>query len=65
MKMRLHHVAYDAATQTGFGEYTFELNHRYHGIVIIHVRDGLITQWREYQYPSELPYDEFARNTRF
>jgi hypothetical protein len=65
MSMRWHHIAFDAATQVGFGEYTFKLTGQYHGIVVVRVRDGLITHWREYQYKSDLPYDEFARETRF
>jgi hypothetical protein len=65
MVMRWHHIAFDETTQTGFGEYTFKLTGQYHGIVVVRVRDGLITHWREYQYKSDLPYDEFARATRF
>lgn len=65
MAMRWHHIAFDETTQTGFGEYTFKLTGQYHGAVVVRVRDGLITHWREYQYKSDLPYDEFARETRF
>lgn len=65
MQMRLHHIAFDESSQTGFAEYTFKLTNQYHGIVVVRVRDGLITHWREYQYQSDLPYDEFARETRF
>jgi hypothetical protein len=65
MMMRWHHIAFDETTQTGFGEYTFKLTGQYHGIVVVRVRDGLITHWREYQYKSDLPYDDFARETRF
>jgi hypothetical protein len=65
MKMRWHHIAFDEASQTGFGEYTFKLTGQYHGIVVVRVRDGRITHWREYQTKSDLPYEEFARETRF
>jgi hypothetical protein len=65
MTMRWHHIAFDEMTQTGFGEYTFKLTGQYHGIVIVRVRDGLITHWREYQDKSDLPYDKFARESRF
>lgn len=65
MQMRLHHVAFDERSQTGFAEYTFKLANQYHGIIVIRVRDGLITHWREYQYKSDVPYEEFARATLF
>src|SRR5688500_1664007 len=45
MVMHWHHIAFDETTQTGFGEYTFKLTGQYHGIVVVRVRDGLITHW--------------------
>lgn len=65
MKMRWHHIAFDAASGVGFGEYTFALNNQYHGIVVVRVRDGVITHWREYQYRSTLPYEDFAKESAF
>ncbi len=31
-----------------------------HGITAVEIEDGLISGWREYQYRSELPFEEFA-----
>jgi len=65
MKMTWHHLAFNEAEQLGFGEYTFEMHGRYHGIVIAKIENGLIKHWREYQYPTELNWGEFSRHTRF
>jgi ketosteroid isomerase-like protein len=51
--MRLWHVSFDEATQTGAAEYTFASGtddpSADHGVAIIEVRDGRIASWREYQ----------------
>lgn len=65
MKMAWHHLVFDEATQVGAGEYTFEMNKRYHGVVMVRIRDGRIANWREYQYESTLGWDEFAGENRF
>jgi uncharacterized protein (TIGR02246 family) len=65
MKMTWHHLAFDRATQTGFGEYTFEGNRRYHGIVVVRLKDGKIRRWREYQQTSTLSWEEFAGASAF
>lgn len=64
-RMVWHHLAFDAREQVGFGEYTFHGNSRYHGIVVVKLRDGKISRWREYQYKSDLPWEEFVRENRF
>ena len=65
MKMTWHHLAFDEAAQVGFGEYTFQLNNRYHGIVVVRIRDGRIANWREYQYQSPLDWETFVDENRF
>jgi uncharacterized protein (TIGR02246 family) len=60
MSMTWHHVAVDEAADRVFGEYTYTGNNTYHGVVVIQLRDGLISSWREYQYRSTLPFTEFA-----
>jgi ketosteroid isomerase-like protein len=65
MKMNWHHLAFNEQEQVGFGEYTFQLNNRYHGIVVVKLESGLIKQWREYQYRSELPWEEFTGHNPF
>jgi hypothetical protein len=65
MKMTWHHLAFHEEEQVGFGEYTFQLNNRYHGIVVIKLESGLIKHWREYQYRSELEWEEFTSRHQF
>ena len=65
MRMQWHHLAFDESTQVGFGEYTFQMNNRYHGIVVVRLREGKISNWREYQYKSDLPWQEFTRLNSF
>ena len=65
MKMVWHHVAFDVRSQVGMGEFTFEYGSKAHGVVVIRVRDGLIANWREYYYESELGWDEFVKKNPF
>jgi len=60
MQMTWHHLAFNEEEQIGFGEYTFQMHGRYHGIVVVKVDSGLIKHWREYQYRSELDWNEFT-----
>jgi hypothetical protein len=65
MKMTWHHLAFNEEKQIGFGEYTFQLNNRYHGIVVVKFEAGRIKHWREYQYRSELDWEEFTSQNPF
>jgi len=65
MKMTWHHLAFNEEEQVGFGEYTFQMHGRYHGIVVVKVKSGLIEHWREYQYRSELGWEEFTSHNPF
>ncbi len=65
MRMVWHHLLFDPDKQVGAGEYTFEMNQRYHGIVVVQMVDGKISRWREYQYRSDLSWEEFARESKF
>ena len=65
MRMTWHHLVFDEATQVGSGEYTFQMNKRYHGVVMVRVQDGRIANWREYQYESPLSFEEFAGENLF
>lgn len=60
MSMRWHHLAFNEKDQIGFGEYTFQCNFRYHGIVVVKLQDGKIGHWREYQYRSDLGWEAFT-----
>jgi len=56
-----HHLAFDAPSQIGFGEYTFAtMNHQYHGVAVVKIASGKIASWREYQYRSDLSWQLFA-----
>lgn len=55
-----HGIAYDEASGTAYGEYTFRGRNQYHGVVVAAFRDGLVASWREYQYQSDLPFEEFT-----
>ncbi len=65
MKMEWHNTAFNAAAQIGFGEYTFEMNNKYHGIVIMKFENRKIIKWREYQYKSDLDWNDFVKETYF
>jgi ketosteroid isomerase-like protein len=65
MRMTWHHLAFDEESQTGFGEYTFQMNNRYHGIVVVKIKNAKISNWREYQYKSELEWREFVKKNDF
>jgi hypothetical protein len=65
MRMAWRHLAFDEESQIGFGEYTFQMNNRYHGIVVVKVKNGKISNWREYQYKSDLEWKEFVKKNDF
>jgi len=65
MHMTWHHIAFNQEEQVGFGEYTFEMHGRYHGIVVVRIESGLIQQWREYQYRTELDWETFTSHNAF
>ena len=65
MRMTWHHMGFNAGEQIGFGEYTFQMNRRYHGVVVVRVRGGKISNWREYQYESALSWEDFTAKNPF
>jgi ketosteroid isomerase-like protein len=60
MHMTWHPLAFNRDEQIGFGEYSFQMHGKYHGIVTVKLVNGLIKFWREYQYKTELGWDEFT-----
>lgn len=56
-----HTIVFDEETQTGAAEYTYEEAHRYHGLVLVQVANGLVTEWREYQHTSDLDWEDYIR----
>jgi ketosteroid isomerase-like protein len=65
MQMTWHHLAFNEAEQVGFGEYSFQMHGKYHGIVTVKVENGLIKFWREYQCRTDLDWDEFTSLNSF
>jgi hypothetical protein len=63
--MTWHHLTFDEEAQIGFGEYTFEMHGRYHGMVVVNVEAELIKNWREYQYQHQLNWEEFTDKNPF
>jgi hypothetical protein len=60
--MRFHAVAFDEASQRGFGEYSFGHERSEtadHGVAVVEVRDGRIGTWREYQRKGASAFAEF------
>lgn len=65
MSMTWHHLAFDAANQIGFGEFSFTYGSTVHGIAVVKLDGGKIARWREYWYESDLDWDDFTRQNRF
>ncbi|WP_394835814.1 nuclear transport factor 2 family protein [Pendulispora rubella] len=65
MRMQWHHLVFDESTQIGAGEYTFEYEVRTHGVVMLRLRDGKISNWREYEQESRLSWDDAVGENRF
>jgi hypothetical protein len=65
MHMTWHHLAFNEEEQVGFGEYSFRMHGNYHGIVTVKVENALIKFWREYQYKTDLSWEEFAKLNSF
>jgi hypothetical protein len=55
-----HRIVFDEAEQIGAAEYTYVGSHQYHGLVLVTLRDGLVSAWREYQHVSQLPWERFV-----
>ena len=64
-RMTWHHLLFDETEQIGAGEYTYQGQRRYHGIVIVRLKSGKIDRWREYQRASILDWGDFVGKGRF
>ena len=65
MNMIWHHILFDEESQIGAGEFTFTYGDTVHGVTMLKVRDGLISNWREYWYASPLTWEEFTERNNF
>ncbi len=67
MHMHWHHLAYNPETGVGMGEFSFWIGDSdpSHGVIVVRIYDGLIANWREYYYESELHWEEFTATNPF
>ena len=65
MNMVWHHIVFDEESQIGAGEFTFTYDDTVHGVTMIKVQDGLISNWREYWYASPLSWEAFTEKNSF
>ena len=65
MQMIWHHLVFDPTTQIGFGEFSFAYGISAHGVALVRMRDGKISNWREYWYESALPWPRFVEPNAF
>jgi hypothetical protein len=63
MSMTWHHLLVEG--DIGVGEYTYRGERQFHGLVIVQLRDGRISRWREYERESPLSFQEFAGPSLF
>lgn len=65
MKMIWHHVIFNERTQVGAGEFTFTYGSTVHGVAIVKVKAGKISNWREYWEESPLGWRKFIESNPF
>jgi SnoaL-like domain len=64
-RIEWHHVVFDTAQQVGAVEYTIERRVPTHGVVIIKISRGLISNWRQYAIASDLTWEKFQGMNNF
>jgi SnoaL-like domain len=64
-KTEWHTIIFDESIQTGAAEYTYEGTYRYHGVVLIRLKDNKIWRWREYQHIDDRDWQTFVSSTTF
>lgn len=65
MKMTWHHLIFNDKTRIGAGEFTFEYGSKVHGVAVVKIKNGRISNWREYWYESTLDWQKFTENNPF
>jgi ketosteroid isomerase-like protein len=61
--MKFHHLAFDAKSQVGFGEFSFGRSGAAkadHGVVVVTLRGGRISLWREYFQEGPASFSDFV-----
>jgi len=62
--MKFHNLAFDAGTQVGFGEFSFGragAAKADHGVVVVTLRGGRISLWREYFQAGPSSFSDFVK----
>ena len=59
-KIEWHHLVFDPEQQLGAAEFTQQYHLQTHGTVIVKFSHGLISNWREYDVPSDLSWQKFV-----
>jgi|SRR5215469_9281273 len=60
-----HRLIFDPAQQTGAVEFTIERRIPTHGVIIVKISHGLISNWREYAIASDLSWEKFQGMNEF
>lgn len=58
-RIEWHHVVFDPEQQVGAVEYTIQHRITTHGVIIIKISHGLISNWRQYAVASDLTWEKF------
>lgn len=58
-RIEWHHLIFDPAQQIGAVEYTIQRRIPTHGVIIIKISHGLISNWRQYAVLSDLTWEKF------
>jgi SnoaL-like domain len=58
-RIEWHHLIFDPAQQIGAVEYTLQRRVPAHGVIIIKISHGLISNWRQYSVASDLTWEKF------
>lgn len=64
-RIEWHHVVFDPAQQIGAVEYTIQRRLPTHGVIIIKISRGLISNWRQYAIASDLTWEKFKGMNNF
>jgi hypothetical protein len=64
-KIEWHHFVFDPEEQVGVAEFTLQFRVQVHGMVIVKISHGLISNWREYDVPSGLSWSKFVGMNEF
>jgi hypothetical protein len=58
-RIEWHHLIFDPAKQVGAVEYSMQRRIPTHGVIIIKISHGLISNWRQYAVASDLTWEKF------